>query len=783
MATKRIKDLSTSITSFRTGDVIPVDGPNGTAKMPYADLLKAALNNNIDWNLNLYSVSRTIPAGSTDSTFFGGSKEIPTGSVVRITPKPTNSSVITNYRVWNHGNSWVDVPVSESYIFISDKTYPVADASQKLIQLVPFDFVKSGGSAIGGVVDFDIQFIDATNIDADILLNANNLKEIDEKVYGTLTPINFSKSVFEGDIITGGSLSYYQRGRVINSFDSTTYWSRVYFTASEGEKYLVKTRYSVNTTTRPIVLALDSDDALLYTFGTHDTGNTEEEVVSFTAPKGTAKILFVCFSNLSDILSKAFVYKVDKTSVFDLNDVPEKRNVFGTALEIQAHADGYINNSKVGTTITFSTTNYYQNLRYDVNAGKKYIVSGYILAGISGGAFVAECDSSDKIIKVHKSPSGADVSKPISISIKTTSLTERIYVNVGGNATNYGTKAQVVLLDETLVGESDVSADVFGKGLNAYYNDYMPLKLSAIQSLEESSEKTFSFVFLTDSHWNYNSLQSKYICKELMDKTRALIVIHGGDFARAYGTEASLQSDYDETRNFVSVVGRDNLYILRGNHDFTIKASASASTGTTFTSAKTMACIRKGMRYDKIEGPLGTYYCVLDFKELKLLLVCWCTSDTQSDNPSTAWGVDYSISQEQLDWVKSQIVIRQGYKIVFLSHISGKDGMVGGYSPLALPIETMLQDVNGGVGDYAGLNNRVFAWFTGHSHHDQIIEDGGVAYVGTTCDASTNDDGIPRAQGTTDEQAVDYVMVDFDALKIKTIRVGGGQNREASFTL
>lgn len=33
MANKRIKDLATSITAFRSGDVIPVDGPSGTAKM------------------------------------------------------------------------------------------------------------------------------------------------------------------------------------------------------------------------------------------------------------------------------------------------------------------------------------------------------------------------------------------------------------------------------------------------------------------------------------------------------------------------------------------------------------------------------------------------------------------------------------------------------------------------------------------------------------------------------------------------------------------------------
>ena len=37
---KRIKDWATSITDFRTGDVIPVDGPDGTAKMPKNSLLQ-----------------------------------------------------------------------------------------------------------------------------------------------------------------------------------------------------------------------------------------------------------------------------------------------------------------------------------------------------------------------------------------------------------------------------------------------------------------------------------------------------------------------------------------------------------------------------------------------------------------------------------------------------------------------------------------------------------------------------------------------------------------------
>lgn len=45
MLFKRIKDWATSITAFRTGDVIPVDGPSGTAKMSKDDMLRETAEN------------------------------------------------------------------------------------------------------------------------------------------------------------------------------------------------------------------------------------------------------------------------------------------------------------------------------------------------------------------------------------------------------------------------------------------------------------------------------------------------------------------------------------------------------------------------------------------------------------------------------------------------------------------------------------------------------------------------------------------------------------------
>ena len=60
MLFKRIKDWATTITAFRTGDVIPVDGPSGTAKMTKDDLLKETAQNALAGNVaQLFDPTRT----------------------------------------------------------------------------------------------------------------------------------------------------------------------------------------------------------------------------------------------------------------------------------------------------------------------------------------------------------------------------------------------------------------------------------------------------------------------------------------------------------------------------------------------------------------------------------------------------------------------------------------------------------------------------------------------------------------------------------------------------
>ena len=66
MLFKRFKDWATTITDFRTGDVIPVDGPSGTAKMSKDDLLRETAENAVAGNVApVFDSSASYKAGQS----------------------------------------------------------------------------------------------------------------------------------------------------------------------------------------------------------------------------------------------------------------------------------------------------------------------------------------------------------------------------------------------------------------------------------------------------------------------------------------------------------------------------------------------------------------------------------------------------------------------------------------------------------------------------------------------------------------------------------------------
>lgn len=87
MLFKRIKDWATSITAFRTGDVIAVDGPDGTAKMSKDDLLRETAD-------NVFADSRTISAYRAiynDNVTYNSYDDLPLNSSILVLKSMANS--------------------------------------------------------------------------------------------------------------------------------------------------------------------------------------------------------------------------------------------------------------------------------------------------------------------------------------------------------------------------------------------------------------------------------------------------------------------------------------------------------------------------------------------------------------------------------------------------------------------------------------------------------------------------------------------------------------------
>ena len=66
--TNEVHNLATTITAFRTGDVIPVDGPSGTAKMGKDDLLKETAQ--WDGVIDLFAIQNSRPAGMSNGDYY-----------------------------------------------------------------------------------------------------------------------------------------------------------------------------------------------------------------------------------------------------------------------------------------------------------------------------------------------------------------------------------------------------------------------------------------------------------------------------------------------------------------------------------------------------------------------------------------------------------------------------------------------------------------------------------------------------------------------------------------
>lgn len=331
--------------------------------------------------------------------------------------------------------------------------------------------------------------------------------------------------------------------------------------------------------------------------------------------------------------------------------------------------------------------------------------------------------------------------------------------------------------------------------LPGYYHasNYIDSKVDKINS-NSSIASGVNFAYITDTHYGDNAGQSGKLLKYIKENTAISTVVFGGDIVRAYGTKANA---WDDVKMYTSLV--DNIGIIygtKGNHDITIRASASETTGWTAPQSTIYDILNRRNERLIDNGINNKSYYYFDNKIQKVRFIILDQYEDIQSGETTYWGTKSKFSQEQLNWLINDALNVDGYTLVVFTH-SPSDSSMQYYSPYLDVVQKLLvalankqhftynqNELTADV-DFSATTNTVACHLSGHAHIDETHVDNGVLSIGVLCDAAYNDDpqykDKPRTKGTINEQAFDIVSLDTTNRTIKLVRIGQGNDREFNY--
>ena len=179
------------------------------------------------------------------------------------------------------------------------------------------------------------------------------------------------------------------------------------------------------------------------------------------------------------------------------------------------------------------------------------------------------------------------------------------------------------------------------------------------------------------------------------------------------------------------------------------------------------------------------FYYYIDFPATKTRVMMINSCDAQASDPTASWGVYIYLTPTQIKWIAQTCLDKDGWNFVFAFHVPS-DPALDSYASSQDEIQKIAKAINnneiytygGETYDFSATTSKVLFTISGHGHRDGSNVLDGVLNIETTSDAYYHDDVWTRTQGTTSEQAFDVFVVDFDAGKLKAIRVGAGDDRE-----
>ena len=331
--------------------------------------------------------------------------------------------------------------------------------------------------------------------------------------------------------------------------------------------------------------------------------------------------------------------------------------------------------------------------------------------------------------------------------------------------------------------------------IHDYYFPYIQNRADEINRISRTvSERSFSFIFITDYHSLRNAKQSKKLINYICKNTGVSTVVFGGDAFQNYRLLTQSMREVSKVYSILAGAGERRFLAVYGNHEW----NDTENQINTLSGVKQVTI--NGIYDAESMDAYGNYYVDNSLCKTRIYFL---TSN-----------VSASIPWETITWLGNQLnTIPAGWNAMVICHcglLSDASGTVyqkntymnvskllGAYKS---HISTTLIDSTGGergTFDYTQSTGDAICYICGHAHEDlQILkadDENGVLCFSTTGDlymnasrehytfVDENDNTITRNVGTIYENAFDVIHVDSVNRKIYCTRIGAGVDREFDF--
>lgn len=357
-----------------------------------------------------------------------------------------------------------------------------------------------------------------------------------------------------------------------------------------------------------------------------------------------------------------------------------------------------------------------------------------------------------------------------------------LYCSAGGNFTNV--ELQTNLVDLAVLSHfNEPSKEA---ALNEYYHEggYIEDRVKDIEELiAANSIDGDSFLWFTDPHFfrptssaKENGMQSVELAEYLRNRLNTRMIVCGGDLVRGMMTKEVCRDALIRAREYMAPI-YDDMYMALGNHEYNNPGKTSSQRAQQLDSPELYSLFIKNREADIDAISVHGDYTFANHAQKARYFVLGCNYAAEMFPESVAW------------FAKRMQIVEEGYRVIVISHIgisTPVEGEPSIVSPAFVDIAAIMDAAkSGGSYTYSGTEYNysacdVVCALTGHVHYDgSVVTSGGIPIIATTCDrafiGSDGDDGVREVRkiGTIGEQAMDYVIIDFDARTIDLIRIGG----------